>query len=98
MYIGPDETKLGQEDFFKIDGKTAKSHEKHAVFSALDQLLTQELFWKDIQKDQGLHKASKYEGVFGCLCLKGGNFSEDWKQENSGICCSTNYTNSLKLV
>ena len=69
MYIGPDETKLGQEDFFKIDGKTAKSHEKHAVFSALDQLLTQELFWKDIQKDQGLHKASKYEGVFGCLCF-----------------------------
>lgn len=77
MYIGPDETKLGQEDFFKIDGKTDKSHEKHAVFSALDQLLTQELFWKDIQKDQGLRKASKYEGVFGCLCLKGGNFSED---------------------
>jgi hypothetical protein len=36
--------------------------------------------------------------VVGCLCLKGGNFSEDWKQENSGICCSTNYTNSLKLV
>lgn len=33
MYIGPDETKLGQEDFFKIDGKTAKSHD-----SALDQL------------------------------------------------------------
>ena len=75
MYIGPDETKLGQEDFFKIDGKTAKSPD-----SALDQLqiamsycffveplLTQELFWKDIQKDQGLRKTSKYEGVFGCV-------------------------------
>ena len=75
MYIGPDETKLGQEDFFKIDGKTAKSHDSAldqlqiamSIFFFVEPLLTQELFWKDIQKDQGLHKASKYEGVFGCV-------------------------------